>query len=387
MKDGTQRKYTPPTVDWRKVIDKVRDLYHTNFEAQGVYQITIRNLHYALMDYPELKLGELTDRYQKLSKALVKSRNGEYGEAYRLPEEWFTDMKRTQVKKRPWRTPQLFVDDLMVRIKNSVDYYPQPKFFRQDQYYIELWVEKDTMQRLLEQLVTTMIGPGLIPVVPVSGFDGHSHLRTHFERLRSQERLGRKIVIFYLGDYDPSGLDIQRDFEERLSNWGLSNFEVKRVGVTLEQIQRLGLHEVVDPDKLEKLRKDPIGPAFEQMPGHNGRRFAVEVDAFSAPAGMRELKRIMREEILVSPYYNRKVWKKYEDVFTADKVRERLLLAIGKWITEETSSSVIENAIIEAFGEHLKSEEDELREIEGIDYKPIVKEEEEEEQEEEGSKN
>jgi hypothetical protein len=377
MKDGTQRKYTPPTVDWRKVIDKVRDLYHTNFEAQGVHEITIRNMHYALMDYPELKLGVLADRYGKLSNALVKSRNGDYGEAYRLPEEWFVDMKRAEVEKRPWRTPQLFVDDLMVRIKSSVHYYPQPKFFRQDQYYIELWVEKDTMQRLLEQLVANMIGMGLISVVPVSGYDGHSHLYTHFERLGFQERLGRKIVIFYLGDYDPSGLDIQRDFEDRLSNWGLRNFEVKRVGVTLEQIKRLGLHEVVDPDKLEKLRKDPRGPAFEQMPGHNGRRLAVEVDAFSAPAGMSELKRIMREEILVPPYYNKKIWKKYEDVFTVDKVRDRLLLAVGKWITYETSSSDIEDAIREAFGEDLKSEVDELREIEGKDYTPIVKEEEE----------
>jgi hypothetical protein len=64
-------------------------------------------------------------------------------------------------------------------------------------------------------------------------------------------------------------------------------------------------------------------------------------------------------------------------VFTVDKVRARLFLAIGKWITEETSTLDIEDAIQDTFGEDLKSEDDELLEIEGKDYKPIVKEEEE----------
>ncbi len=328
------------------------------------------------MDYPELKLGVLVDRYRKLSKALVKSRDGDYGKAYQLPEHWFVGMKRAKIKKRPWRTPQLFIDDLLERIKGSIEAFQPPKFFRQDEYYIELWVEKDTMQRLLEQLVTNMIGKGLVPVVPVSGFDGRSHLRTHFERLSYQAKLGRKIVIFYLGDYDPSGLDIQRDFEHRLRKWGLSNFKVIRVGITLEQIQRLGLHEVVDPDKLQKLANDPRSPEFKRK--HGGRLFAVEVDALSAPTGMRQLKRIMRKEILVPPYFNKKVWEKYEDIFTQDKVRDRLLLAIGGWITEETSSSDIEDAIKEAFDENLKTEEEELREIEGDDYKQIVKEEDDE---------
>lgn len=375
MKDGRTRKYTPPTVNWRNVIDKVRDLYHDNFEAQGVYQITIRNMHYALMDYPELKLGELVDRYGKLSKALVKSRNGDYGTAYQLPEEWFVDMKRAEIKKRPWRTPQLFAEDLLQRIKNEIRLFQAPKFFRQDEYYIELWVEKDTMQKLLEQLIANMIGEGLVSVVPVSGFDGHSHLRTHFERLEAQVKLGKKVVIFYLGDYDPSGLDIQRDFEDRLANWGLDNFEVKRVGITLDQIRELGLHEVVDPDKLKKLANDPRGPAFEKMPGHNGRRFAVEVDAFSAPAGMRELKRIVREEILVPPYYDEEIWEKYEDIFTHDKVKKRLLVAIGEWISEETDDDFeIRDAIVDAVDIE-KTEEEELKKIEGDDYKEIVEEE------------
>ena len=50
---------------------------------------------------------------------------------------------------------------------------------------------------------------------------------------------------------------------------------------------------------------------------------------------------------------------------------------MGKWITEETSTLDIEDAIQDTFGEALKSEDDELLEIEGKDYKPIVKEEEE----------
>jgi hypothetical protein len=29
------------------------------------------------------------------------------------------------------------------------------------------------------------------------------------------------------GDYDPSGLEIQKDLERRMKNWGLTNFEIR----------------------------------------------------------------------------------------------------------------------------------------------------------------
>jgi hypothetical protein len=372
LANGKTRKYSNATVDWKVVISKVKEIYETNFRANGVTQVTIRNLHYALMDYPELKLGELEDRYSALSKALVKSRDGEYGEVYRLPEHWFTDMKRREAEPRPWRTPQQFAQDLLGKIDYEIEHYPQPKFFRQDKYYIELWVEKDTMQRLLEQLVSRVIGKGLIPVVPVSGFDGRSHLHDHFVRLVKQVFMGRRVVIFYLGDYDPSGLDIERDFRDRLMRLGLYNFEVKRIGVTLQQIRELGLHEVVDPDKLKKLREDPRGAAFERMPGHNGRSFAVEVDSFSKPEGMQELKRIMREEMLTPPYWDKKVWKKYENIFITDKVRKRVVAQIADYIKEKAGTDSVDDYLAD-----LKTEREELLEIEGVDnYKVPIDEDE-----------
>jgi hypothetical protein len=87
--------------------------------------------------------------------------------------------------------------------------------------------ERYTTVLLLEQLVTNVLGPNMIPVNSVGGFDSTSHLRRQCNRLLKHQKIGRRVLIFYLGDYDPSGLEIQKDLERRMKNWGLTNFEIR----------------------------------------------------------------------------------------------------------------------------------------------------------------
>ena len=47
-------------------------------------------------------------------------------------------------------------------------------------------------------------------------------------------------MILYLGDHDPSGLDMVRDIRDRLKEFGLRNLTVKHIALTWEQI---GEHE------------------------------------------------------------------------------------------------------------------------------------------------
>ncbi len=44
-------------------------------------------------------------------------------------------------------------------------------------------------------------------------------------------------MLLYGGDYDPSGEDIDRDFEKRTNCWDI----VKRVALTAEQVKKYGL--------------------------------------------------------------------------------------------------------------------------------------------------
>ena len=52
----------------------------------------------------------------------------------------------------------------------------------------------------------------------------------------------RPVFIYYFGDYDPSGLDIARNVEERIYEFAPSaDVHFERSAVTLEQIQELNL--------------------------------------------------------------------------------------------------------------------------------------------------
>ena len=380
LRSGKWKKYTAKnTIDDKQVILAVKQEYK-NFNKEGVFELQIRNMHYKLMERPELKLGEVADPYQTLDKIItdgrehqIKAERGEPIDKYWIPDEWWVDLKRHTPNERPYRTPEQHVKWLMqYHIKGWVAGFPQPFFYKQDEYYIAIFTEKDTMVALLEQLVANVFdgAEDVIPVTSVSGFTSRSHILKQIKRLRKHQLRGRKIVIFYLGDYDPSGLTIQKNIEKHFLEEGLTDYEIRRVGITFEQIKKLGLKEVRDPAKLKALAKDNNGAAFEKMPGHNGRRFAVEVDAMSSGQGLKELKKIIRG--IRREFWDEETWNKYRDAFTSDKVYKRLIAAFVPYAREMVDNSYKPNQTIEEFAESLESEEDELKEIEGDNYREPI---------------
>ena len=52
---------------------------------------------------------------------------------------------------------------------------------------------------------------------------------------------GKNTIILYLGDHDPSGLDMPRYIEDTLIKFSVPSFRVIRLGLTKEQIDKYGL--------------------------------------------------------------------------------------------------------------------------------------------------
>jgi hypothetical protein len=50
---------------------------------------------------------------------------------------------------------------------------------------------------------------------------------------RQQEGTGLLIVVFFISDHDPSGLDLQRAWEQALESFG-ARFRLIRIGLTRE---------------------------------------------------------------------------------------------------------------------------------------------------------
>jgi hypothetical protein len=162
-----------------------------------------------------------------------------------------------------------------------------------------------------------------------------------------------------------------RDLNNQFDEWGLEDFEIKRIAVTKEQVRDLKLYKAKGPKTLEKLLRDSRHKTF--MAENDGELFQTECDAITKAAGLKELMRIIEEDI-IQKYWDQETWDKYKDVFTPEKVHKRLVKAMGELATEELGNSDIEDAIDEAL-EDLHTEEEELREIEGEDYQEPINEE------------
>ena len=73
-----------------------------------------------------------------------------------------------------------------------------------------------------------------IPVLALGGYSSQTYVD---DVAWDAQRQGRDAILLYAGDFDPSGEDIDRDFEERSDCWD----EVIRVALTAGQVRQFGL--------------------------------------------------------------------------------------------------------------------------------------------------
>lgn len=99
--------------------------------------------------------------------------------------------------------------------------------------HVEVWVEKDA----LVDVIARAAWPLDVSYTACKGSPSHSLVHDAALRLRSFERRGIETRILYLGDHDPTGLDIPRDIQDRLSLFG-STCYVERIALTMEQVEQ-----------------------------------------------------------------------------------------------------------------------------------------------------
>lgn len=195
-----------------KIIDEYRE--------QG-YVLTLRQLYYQLVSR-----GIIPNRqaeYSKLSSLLVEGRMAGI-------IDWDAIEDRLRQPFLPY-----FVTGIQDAVKDTIDYYRLDRQKDQDTY-IELWVEKDALSGVLKPLTSYYH----INLMVNRGYSSCSAMYHAYKRFVQQDRLDKNIVILYLGDHDPSGLDMIRDIDNRLEEFGISKciFEITHIGLTKEQIEK-----------------------------------------------------------------------------------------------------------------------------------------------------
>jgi len=185
------------------------------YQEQG-YRLTLRQLYYQLVSR-DIIPNKVTE-YGKLSTLLVKGRMG--GEV-----DWEAIEDRLRIPNLPY-----WVHGIKDAINDTIRTYRLNRMKGQD-VYIELWAEKDALSSILKKVTYQYH----IRLMINRGYSSCTAMYDAFNRIQSYG-WGKEIIILYLGDHDPSGLDMIRDISDRLVEFG-THPVIEHVALTQEQIE------------------------------------------------------------------------------------------------------------------------------------------------------
>ena len=187
------------------------------YRKQG-YKMTLRQLYYQLVSRDVIPNN--LKEYAKLSKLLVQGRMAGV-------VDWDAIEDRIRVPFIPY-----WVRGVVHAIEDTIDQYRLDRMRDQD-VYIEVWVEKDALSGVLRRITSHYH----VNLMVNRGYSSCTAMHDAYERLSAKESDGKRCVILYLGDHDPSGMDMTRDVEERLNEFGVHP-EIRRVALTDAQIKK-----------------------------------------------------------------------------------------------------------------------------------------------------
>lgn len=258
-------------------INKILDEY-----AEQGYVLTLRQLYYQLVSRDIIP--NLQKEYAKLSTLLVKGRMAGF-------VDWDAIEDRIRVPYLPY-----WVLDIEDAINDTANQYRLDRQDGQD-VYIELWVEKDALSGVLKKITSHYH----INLMVNRGYSSCTAMHDAYKRFKEKEDEGKETCILYLGDHDPSGLDMIRDIKERLEEFGVDT-EVKHIGLTMKQIEKF--NPPPNPAKIT----DPRATGYIAEYGDT----SWEVDALD-PETLHKLVRENVEKLIDMELFKDKIKQEEED--------------------------------------------------------------------------
>ncbi|MBA7681767.1 hypothetical protein ES703_90107 [subsurface metagenome] len=255
-----------PRIDWKGIIiPKVKELLDS-----FSYRPTLRQIFYRLVAALLIPNTEVT--YKSLSRATVDARE----EAIIDPLA-FQDRVRTHTNgDYGFNSPDDFVDYMLDQLRNSPESYTRPMWTNQQTMPI-IWLEKDA----LFTPITTIASRYRVKVYAARGYSSFTSV---YEAAQDISKEAIPVKVLQLTDFDPSGEDMVRDLQDRLTRYGSRILlELEKIALTSDQVTRLGLPPM--PAK----KSDPRYDRFAQSYGDQ----AVELDAIPPD----ELERIVSAAI------------------------------------------------------------------------------------------
>jgi len=157
---------------------------------RAYWPLTLRQVYYQLVaaGVIENNRGE----YQKLSRILAKARIDEL-----VPWESMEDRARSTLISGGWCDAEAFIEE------QTGEYL---RGYRRDlladqTFALEAWIEKDALSHVAHGVAFDYC----VPVIVARGFSSVSYVHESACRIAANGEQGKRTVILYFGDLDPSG--------------------------------------------------------------------------------------------------------------------------------------------------------------------------------------
>lgn len=232
------------------------------------FRLSLRQLYYQMVARDYIENSQRS--YKNLGNLVSNAR-----QAGLIDWEMIEDRGRDTTIPPHWKTPA----DIVLAAAHS---FRIDKWIDQP-YHIEVMVEKDALSGVLEPVCRELD----IGITANKGYSSSSTMYEIGKRLYDKyEDDGKSICIIYLGDHDPSGIDMTRDVDERLQMYSrVGDIEVVRIALNWDQIERW------QPPENPAKETDARFVAYEQQFGSS----SWELDAVE-PAQLAQLVRAAVQE-------------------------------------------------------------------------------------------
>lgn len=201
----------------RALITRCNDIIES-YMAQGL-RLTLRQLYYQLVSANVIVNEEKS--YNNLGNLVSDARLAGF-------MDWDAIEDRV---RQPRRSSQW--DNIADLVDSALYSYRLPRW-KDQEWYVELWVEKDALAGVLSPIaseyhVTLMVN---------RGYSSQSAMYESAKRYKEEQDNGKRLALFYLGDHDPSGEDMVRDVGDRLAMFGVDDLDVQKLALTMAQIRQ-----------------------------------------------------------------------------------------------------------------------------------------------------
>jgi hypothetical protein len=241
------------------------------------HPMTLRQLHYAIFSTSKIAYENTPKDYKRLSRVTTMARRlyrclelqGIDGGDGTIDPAWIVDETRETRHTSSW----LDLSGYMDTVKRA---YRRDNWQNQSNY-CEVWSEKATVLGSLRPLADDL-------GITLRNCKGYGSTGMESRIGEDFAAISKPITVFFLGDHDPSGRDIERDIYRRAQTASGKNFTLKRLAIHPNDIQLYDL----PPQRIKET--DSRAAGFRRRFGTGAH--TVELDALPVD----ELRRRVRVE-------------------------------------------------------------------------------------------